>query len=92
MKIVDLFASGVPVVAFDYGPALAELVRPEQNGLLFRTADELASALARLFAGFPGDAALLARLRDGACAERRRTWADAWAEVARPILLSPHGR
>lgn len=92
MKIVDLFAAGVPVVAFDYGPALAELVRPEQNGLLFRTAEELASALMRLFAGFPRDAALLARLRDGALGERRRTWADAWAEVARPILLSPPAR
>jgi beta-1,4-mannosyltransferase len=87
MKVVDLFAAGVPVVAFDYGPTLAELVRSDENGLLFRTADELAGALARLLAGFPDETPLLARLREGARHERRRAWGEAWTAVARPILL-----
>jgi beta-1,4-mannosyltransferase len=87
MKVVDLFAAGVPVVAFDYGPTLAELVRPDENGILFGTADELAGALARLLTGFPYEATLLARLREGARDERHRTWGQAWTAVARPILL-----
>jgi beta-1,4-mannosyltransferase len=89
MKIVDLFAAGVPVVALDYGPTLAELVRPDENGLLFRTADELAGALARLLAGFPHEATLLERLGEGARNERRRAWAETWTAVARPLLLLP---
>jgi beta-1,4-mannosyltransferase len=87
MKIVDFFGAGVPVLALDYGPTLAELVRPDENGLLFRSAEDLAGALARVFDGFPSRTALLARLREGARAERARTWHDVWSAIARPIIL-----
>jgi beta-1,4-mannosyltransferase len=82
MKIVDCLGAGVPVLALDYGPSLAELVRPDENGLLFRTAGELAERLAEAVA--PGR---LARLRARAAAAAMPRWDETWAAAARPVLL-----
>jgi beta-1,4-mannosyltransferase len=87
MKISDMFGSGVPVCAFDYGPCLAELVHDGENGLLFAGADELARQLVELFDG-EGGAARLARLRRGAEASARTRWADEWRAVARPLVCA----
>jgi glycosyltransferase involved in cell wall biosynthesis len=58
--VLEAFAAGVPVIASDLG-GLAEVVRHEQNGLLFRAGDaaSLRAAIERL----AGDPALRARLR-----------------------------
>ena len=53
MKVADLFGAGVPVCALDYGATLAERVRHGSNGLLFSTAEQLASILFDLFEDVP---------------------------------------
>ncbi len=87
MKVADLFGAGVPVVAFDYGPCLAEVAREGDNALLFRTADELVECLRRALDGFPDEAALLERLRTGVARDTEERWSDAWTAAARPVLV-----
>ncbi|MCW5890269.1 MAG: glycosyltransferase [bacterium] len=84
MKVLDCFGAGLPVVALDYGPCLGELVRDDENGLLFRDAAELADALHRLLSPAPGP--LLDRLRAGVGREATVRWPDAWAAIARPLI------
>jgi beta-1,4-mannosyltransferase len=88
MKIADLAGVGVPVVALDYGPCLGELLRDGDNALLFRTGDELADCLRRIFDGFPHRTALLDRLRAGLAADAAERWTDAWAAAAAPLLVT----
>jgi beta-1,4-mannosyltransferase len=86
MKILDCFGSGLPVLALDYGRCLEELVRDGENGLLFRSAADLAERLHDLLGSFPQTTPLLERLRDGVAREADVRWSDAWASVARPLL------
>src|SRR5690606_4280381 len=60
MKIADLFGGSTPVAALDY-PCLHEMVRDGENGLLFRTSDELAQQMCDLVD--PACAARFAHLR-----------------------------
>ena len=83
MKIADLQGAGVPVCALDYGPCLGEMIRHGDNGLLFRSADELAEQLRTLF-GLDDD--LLARLRAGTARGAGPRWHDVWAERVGPLL------
>ncbi|CAL4124132.1 unnamed protein product [Meganyctiphanes norvegica] len=57
MKIVDMFGSGLPVAAIDY-PALKELVQQNENGLIFKTKEELGNLLQDWFRGFPRETAI----------------------------------
>uniref|UniRef100_A0A914H5B3 Chitobiosyldiphosphodolichol beta-mannosyltransferase n=1 Tax=Globodera rostochiensis TaxID=31243 RepID=A0A914H5B3_GLORO len=52
MKVVDMFGSGLPVLAKNF-PAISELVEDGRNGLLFDTAEELEGLLADISLGFP---------------------------------------
>jgi hypothetical protein len=81
--------AGVPVYALDYGPCLAsETIRPGEDGLLFRTAAELADRLTMLFGGTAEGIALLARLR--ARTFRGPRWDEAWAATAGPVFRACH--
>ncbi|GAO47109.1 putative beta-1,4-mannosyltransferase [Saitoella complicata NRRL Y-17804] len=82
MKVVDMFGCGVPVCAMDF-KALPELVRDGQNGVVFKTSEELAGQLERLF----GDETELARLRKGAEAEGKTRWEEEWNKNAAPVFL-----
>ena len=86
MKIADLQGAGVPVCALDYGPCLGEMIRHGDNGLLFRSAAELAEQLQRLFGGASRDEDVLARLRAGTARAAGARWHEAWAETAGPLL------
>ena len=92
MKVADLFGTGVPVCALDYGACLAERVRHGENGLLFNNARQLADVLFDLFEAFPNDQATLDRLRTGARRSARPTWDEGWTRDAKPVLLGPEVR
>jgi beta-1,4-mannosyltransferase len=87
MKVADLFGAGVPVCALDYGASLAERVRHGTNGLLFSTAEQLASVLFDFFETFPADDPTFDRLRTGARKLARMSWDEGWNREALPVLL-----
>jgi beta-1,4-mannosyltransferase len=78
MKIMDMFGSGLPVCALDYGPCLAEQVRHGENGLLFSTSEQLAHQLYELFKDFPQQTPLLDHLRGNALKCGRVRWREGW--------------
>src|SRR5262249_45017051 len=86
MKVADMFGSGLPVCALDYGPCLAELVRHGENGLVFSTSEQLAEQLCDLFQSFPSDAPLLDHLHRNAVESGRRHWLEGWQTEAQPIF------
>jgi len=86
MKVADMFGSGLPVCALDYGPCLAEQVRHGENGLLFSSSTQLANQLYDLFNGFPGDTPRLDQLRRNVAESSRQRWSAGWAEHALPLF------
>ena len=82
MKVVDLFAAGVPVCAFDYGPVLREQIQPGETGFVFADARQLAGILA----GLQRDRAPLDAMAAIVRERWRTTWSEEWQRVARPIL------
>jgi beta-1,4-mannosyltransferase len=92
MKVADMFGAGVPVCALDYGASLAERVRHGTNGLLFSTAEQLASVLFDFFEAFPADDPTFDRLRTGARKLARISWDEGWNREALPVLLPERER
>ena len=86
MKIADMFGSGLPVCALDYGPCLKERVRHGENGLLFSNSAQLAEQLYSLFEGFPDHTPLLTRLRQNVATLHRQRWSGGWMETVRPLF------
>ena len=86
MKIADMFGSGLPVCALDYGPCLTELVRHGENGLVFSTSEQLANQLYDLFQDFPSDTPLLTHLRHNALECGRIRWLEGWKREAQPVF------
>jgi beta-1,4-mannosyltransferase len=84
MKVLDMFGCGLPVCALRFS-CLHELVRDQENGLVFGSGTELARALDALLAGFPqGETQLLDRLRAGVRGMAR--WEENWADHAAPVV------
>jgi beta-1,4-mannosyltransferase len=88
MKLADMFGSGLPVCALNYGPCLTEQVQHGVNGLLFSTSEQLAEQLYPLFQGFPNDSPLLHQLRCNVNALSCQRWADGWREVAQSVFAA----
>ncbi|KAI9572571.1 glycosyltransferase family 33 protein [Boletus coccyginus] len=103
MKVVDMFGCGLPVCALDFA-CLSELVKDGENGLVFKSAKELADELEVLLTSFP-NAPALAELRSSLrLASQSRasqpvrhkestdwewgTWTDNWNRVVRPLVLT----
>jgi beta-1,4-mannosyltransferase len=82
MKVVDLFAAGVPVCALDYGGSLSEQVTEGETGFLFRSAAELAGLLARL----QREPQLLGPMRERIRAAWNTTWTEEWRRAAQPAF------
>jgi beta-1,4-mannosyltransferase len=86
MKIADMLGSGLPVLAFDYGPCLAERLSHGDNGLVFSDAAELAEQIVDLFKDFPEPAELLGSLRRNVARSCEARWEDEWRARAWPAL------
>jgi beta-1,4-mannosyltransferase len=87
MKIADMFGAGVPVCALDYGPCLAERVRPGETGMPFKDTEQLFSALWDLLHDFPRDTGALEKLSTSVARLERTRWPEAWDAAARPLFL-----
>lgn len=86
MKALDYLGGGLPVLAYDYGPCLHELLRPGENAVLFTTTVELGDWLTGLRAGHNDTLVQLAELRGNIAARPLPTWEAAWRQVM-PALL-----
>lgn len=82
MKVVDLFAAGVPVCALDYGGSLGEQVSDGETGFLFRTAAELARLLGRV----QRDPSVLQPMGEMVRERWNTTWSEEWLRVAGPVF------
>lgn len=86
MKVVDMFGCGLPVCAVSYS-CIQELVKADQNGLLFSSSSELADELLMLFKGFPDECHALKSLKNGALEWGSTSrWATEWEEHAKPLI------
>ncbi|KAM7498522.1 hypothetical protein LguiA_022936 [Lonicera macranthoides] len=86
MKVVDMFGCGLPVCAVSYS-CIKELVKVEENGLLFNSSSELADELMMLFKGFPNGCGALKSLRDGVLQMGSSArWATEWEGNAKPLI------
>ncbi|KAI0006277.1 glycosyltransferase family 33 protein [Xylariaceae sp. FL0662B] len=79
MKVVDMFGSGLPVAAYSAYESFGELVKEGINGCGFKTADELAAILKRLFSQTGLEE--LRTLREGAQKESELRWDEEWDQV-----------
>ena len=79
MKVLDMFGAGLPVLAYDYGPCLGELVRDGHNGRLFTTGRELATHID----GLARDPSAIARLAHNILDDPGEDWHSEWQNHAR---------
>ncbi|KAJ7414919.1 Chitobiosyldiphosphodolichol beta-mannosyltransferase [Willisornis vidua] len=85
MKVVDMFGCCLPVCAIHF-ECLHELVKHEENGLIFRDSKELAEQLKMLFLGFPALEGKLHRFRQNLRASRELRWDESWDQTVLPLL------
>jgi len=87
MKVVDMFAVGVPVCSVDY-VCIGELVKRDQNGVLFHDANDLSDRLQSLLHGFPDRSVKLNNLKSNLITNRsNENWSKEWDSVLRPLLV-----
>lgn len=85
MKVVDMFGCRLPVCAVSF-PCLGELVKHDENGLIFSTESELKQQLEDLLRGFPDRCYRLQRYREELRSFQQLRWDDAWNEIVRPLF------
>ncbi|XP_074552146.1 chitobiosyldiphosphodolichol beta-mannosyltransferase [Halichoeres trimaculatus] len=88
MKVVDMFGCCLPVCAIDFN-CLHELVKHEENGLIFRDSQELAEQLRSLLSDFPSSDGRLAAFRRNLRTSRGQRWDDNWDQNVLPLLTAP---
>ncbi|KFP75320.1 Chitobiosyldiphosphodolichol beta-mannosyltransferase, partial [Acanthisitta chloris] len=84
MKVVDMFGCCLPVCAIHF-ECLHELVKHNENGLIFKDSKELAEQLKMLFWDFPAPGEL-ERLRQRLRASRAPRWEESWDHTVLPLL------
>ncbi|XP_065588696.1 chitobiosyldiphosphodolichol beta-mannosyltransferase [Cyrtonyx montezumae] len=85
MKVVDMFGCCLPVCAI-YFECLHELVKHNENGLIFRDSDELAEQLKMLFSEFPTLESKLHDFRINLRASKQLSWDQSWDKTVLPLL------
>ncbi|XP_043945720.1 chitobiosyldiphosphodolichol beta-mannosyltransferase [Protopterus annectens] len=85
MKVVDMFGCCLPVCAI-YFNCIHELVRHEENGLIFRDACELTNQLKMLFSEFPNADSKLQQFRNYLRQTYQVRWHKNWDQTVLPLL------
>ncbi|KFV66540.1 Chitobiosyldiphosphodolichol beta-mannosyltransferase, partial [Dryobates pubescens] len=85
MKVVDMFGCCLPVCAIHFA-CLPELVKHEENGLVFKDSAELAEQLKMLFFGFPSLEGKLHSFRENLRASKQPGWEESWDQTVLPLL------
>ncbi|CAF0728199.1 unnamed protein product [Rotaria sp. Silwood1] len=86
MKVVDMFAVGIPVCSVQYD-CIDELVKRDQNGIIFQDANDLCDRLQGLLNGFPDRCLKLNNLKTNLIANRSNgNWSKEWESVMKPLL------
>ncbi|KAL6102419.1 alg1 [Pungitius sinensis] len=88
MKVVDMFGCCLPVCAVHFN-CLHELVKHEENGLVFRDSQELAEQLKSLLSGFPASDGRLGDFRRNLRTSRGQSWDDNWDQNVLPLIAPP---
>uniref|UniRef100_A0A7N6FH46 Chitobiosyldiphosphodolichol beta-mannosyltransferase n=1 Tax=Anabas testudineus TaxID=64144 RepID=A0A7N6FH46_ANATE len=87
MKVVDMFGCCLPVCAIQFS-CLQELVKHEENGLIFRDSQELAEQLKALLSQFPNSDGTLGLFRRNLRTNRGERWSDNWDQNVLPLITS----
>ncbi|CAF0871537.1 unnamed protein product [Rotaria sordida] len=86
MKVVDMFAVGVPACSVQYD-CIDELVKRDQNGIIFQDANDLCDRLQSLLHGFPNRCLKLNNLKSNLSTTRsKENWSKEWETVMKPLL------
>lgn len=85
MKVVDMFGCCLPVCAIKF-KCLDELVKHEQNSLVFRDAEELSEQLISWFRNFPVPSSKVSLFRAELQQFRALRWHDNWVFNAYPVF------
>jgi beta-1,4-mannosyltransferase len=87
MKIVDMFGSGLPVIALDYPVLRSEMVVDGANGYVVRNATTMADALLLLVRDFDQPTSKIEEMRRFIVGEfMEKRWDAEWNRVVKPIL------
>uniref|UniRef100_A0A7N8WMA5 Chitobiosyldiphosphodolichol beta-mannosyltransferase n=1 Tax=Mastacembelus armatus TaxID=205130 RepID=A0A7N8WMA5_9TELE len=85
MKVVDMFGCCLPVCAIHFS-CLHELVKHEENGLIFKDSHELAEQFKSLLSDFPSSDGRLGLFRRNLRASRGQSWDDNWNQNVLPLI------
>ncbi|XP_028310282.1 chitobiosyldiphosphodolichol beta-mannosyltransferase-like isoform X2 [Gouania willdenowi] len=86
MKVVDMFGCCLPVCALSF-QCLSELVKHEENGLIFRDAQQLTEQLQSLLSDFPTSESKLRSFRRNLRSSRgQSSWDQNWDHNVLPLL------
>ncbi|XP_068581919.1 chitobiosyldiphosphodolichol beta-mannosyltransferase [Cebidichthys violaceus] len=88
MKVVDMFGCCLPVCAIHFN-CLHELVKHEENGLIFRDSQQLAEQLQSLLSEFPRSDGRLGAFRRNLQTSRGPNWDDNWDQNVLPLIAAP---
>ncbi|XP_034939473.1 chitobiosyldiphosphodolichol beta-mannosyltransferase [Chelonus insularis] len=88
MKVVDMFGCGLPVCAYNY-PCLNELVKHEENSLVFSNDGELFQQLKIWFTNFPNNEKVMKKdqeFREQLKTFQKLRWDSNWSTVVLPYF------
>ncbi|KAG8453709.1 hypothetical protein GDO86_000367 [Hymenochirus boettgeri] len=85
MKVVDMFGCCLPVCAISF-KCLNELVKHEENGLIFEDAIELAEQLKVIFTDFKSKSSKLKQFRQNLRDSKQMRWDESWDQTVLPVI------
>uniref|UniRef100_A0A2I3T7S9 Chitobiosyldiphosphodolichol beta-mannosyltransferase n=1 Tax=Pan troglodytes TaxID=9598 RepID=A0A2I3T7S9_PANTR len=86
MKVVDMFGCCLPVCAVNF-KCLHELVKHEENSLVFEDSEELAAQLQMLFSNFPDPKGKLNQFRKNLRESQQLRWDESWVQTVLPLVM-----